>query len=103
MQRPTYAFWPAAGLPAGLVILMHDDLGRGEPIQASDHLDAQVARPVAQQVLEVLVPGRRPEGGAGEQVLDPGTAEVEREEGVQLIPRPGGLWQPVGAADQGEQ
>ena len=71
--------------------------------RASDLLDAQVARPVAEQVLEILVPGRHPEGGAGEQVLDPGTAEIEREEGVQLVPRPGRVRLPVGTGDQGEQ
>ena len=68
-------------------------------LAASDLLDAQVARLVAQQVLEVLVPGRLPEGGASDQVLDPGTAEIERKEGVQLIPGPRRVRLPVGAAD----
>ena len=74
-----------------------------EPLWALDHLDAQVARPVAQQMLEVLVPGRYPEGGAGEQALDAGAAEIEYEEGVQLVARPGRLRLPVGTGDQSEQ
>src|SRR5262245_22254387 len=75
----------------------------GEPQGALDRLDAQVARPVAQQMLEVLVPGRYPEGGAGEQVLDAGAAEIEYEEGVQLVARPGRVRLPVGTGDQSEQ
>src|SRR5215831_5026429 len=68
-----------------------------------DHLDAEVTRTVARQVLEVLSASRFPEGGAGEQVLGPGAAQVESEVGVQLVPRPGRVRLPVGAADQGEQ
>ena len=68
-----------------------------------DHLDAEVAGSVTQQVLEVLSASRFSEGGADEQVLDPGAAQVEGEEGVQLVPRLGRVRLPVGAADQGEQ
>ena len=53
-----------------------------------DHLDAQVASSVAQQVLELLIASRVSEGRAEDQVLDPGAAEVEREGGMQLVPRP---------------
>ena len=68
-----------------------------------DHLDADVTGSVAQQMLEVLSARRFSEGGAGEQVLDPGGAQVEGEEGMQLVPRPGRVRLPVGAVDQGEQ
>ena len=61
-----------------------------------DYLDAEIAGSVTEQVLEVLIASRFPEGGAGEQVLDPGAAQVEGKQGVQLVPRPGRVRLPVG-------
>src|SRR5215470_11383269 len=54
-----------------------------------DHLDAEVANSVAQQVMEVLIASRFSEGGADDQVPDSVAAEVQGEEGVQLVPCPG--------------
>src|SRR5215831_18350744 len=68
-----------------------------------DHLDAQVADPVTQQLLEVLIAGSLSEGGAHEQVLDPGAAEVEGEEGMQLVPRPRRAGLPVNVTEHGEE
>jgi len=42
----------------------------------------EVAGLVAEQVLEVLVAGRFPQGGADQQVPDPGAAQVEGDAGV---------------------
>ena len=64
-----------------------------------DHLDADVTGSVAQQMLEVLSAVRFSEGGAGEQVLDPGAAQVKGEEGVQLVPRPGRAGVPIMVAE----
>ena len=67
------------------------------------YVEAQVAGPVAQQMLEILIAGRLPESRADEQVPVPGTAEVEGEEGMQLVPRPGRAGVPAGVAEQAEE
>src|SRR5690348_703852 len=74
--------------------------GSGERRIGSGHLDMEVAGPVAEQVLEVLIAGRLPQGGADQQVPDPGTAQVEGETGVQLVPGPGRERMPAGVAEQ---
>jgi hypothetical protein len=68
-----------------------------------DHPDAQVAGSVTQQVLKVLVANRLPEGRAGEQVLDPGAAEVKGEAGMQLITRQGRAGASIMSAGQDEE
>lgn len=85
------------------MLLGKDPVAGGSGRARLDHLDADVTGSVAQQVLEVLSASRFSECGAGEQVLDPGAAEVEGEEGVQLVSSPGRVRLPVGAADQGVQ
>jgi hypothetical protein len=78
-----------------------DYSGSGRP--RLDYLDAQVASSVAQEVLEVLIADSFSEGGADDQELDPCAAEVEREEGMQLVPRPGGGGLPIKVAEHGEK
>src|SRR5262249_10281783 len=67
------------------------------------HLEGQVAGQVAEQVLEVLIASLFPEGGANEQVPDPGAAEIEGDERVQLVPRPGRAGLSVNVAKQGDE
>jgi len=81
----------------------NDPVTDGSGCARFDHLDAQVAGSVAQQVLEVLIANRFSEGGADDQVLDPGAAEVEGEEGMQLVPRPGGAGVPIIVAEHGKE
>ncbi len=77
-------------------------MGRA-PRFRSDHLDAQVADSVAQQVLEVLVASRFSEDRADEQMLDPGGAKVEGEEGMQLVPRIRRAGVPIRVAEHAEE
>lgn len=54
-------------------------------------------------MLEVLIARRFPEGRAHDQVLDPGAAQVEDEEGMQVVPSPGRAWAPIRMAEHGEE
>ncbi len=77
-------------------------MGRA-PRFRSDYLDAQVADSVAQQMLEVLVASRFSEDRADEQMLDPGGAKVEGEEGMQLVPRIRRAGVPIRVAEHAEE